>query len=322
MNDQHLTDSLAKSLSASLSSAQPGATAIPARADIVALRQLTRDETRARINRFLNTIEESGTCPTDRAHVLDRGDRSLVHLPEGARATVYHASGALEYRSGLAPFAAPFERLEQSAVLVRRLGEAAERLKLASWSEQGGSLAFERLWQTKAQGADREERVSQPLLVRATGAWRHAVAGIPVLGAASAALTLAGDGRVDGLSVNVRPLLGEVLDSAPIIGQDQAIRQVVERLIGLLGRARDPLPADVIDYALMQFGYLDTGRRKSQRLLAPAFVAQIALRHKQERQAYVIAVHATARPYMELPLYGVDSVLTATRGEHCKPALA
>ncbi|MEH6435149.1 hypothetical protein [Massilia sp. DD77] len=318
MNEQRMIDCLIRGMTPT----QASAGALPARADIVALRRLTRDETRTRINRFLNTIEESGTCPTDRAHVLDRGDRSLVHLPQGARATVHHGSGALEYRSGLAPFAAPFERLEQSAVLVRRLGEAAERLKLPSWSEQGGSLAFERLWQTKAQGADREERVSQPLLVRATGAWRHAVAGIPVLGAASVALTLAGDGRVDGLSVNVRPLLGEVLDTAPIIGQEQAARQIVERLIGLLGRAREPLPADVIDHALMQFGYLDTGRRKSQRLLAPAFVARIALRHKQERQAYVIAVHATPRPYMELPLYGLDAAPAPARGEHCKPALA
>ena len=314
MNHQHLIDSLCK-LPAS-------AGALPARADIVALRQLTQDEIRSRVNRFLNTLQESGHCPADRAHVLDRGERSVVHLPEGARIVAYHASGALEYRSGLAPFAAPFERLEEPGLLVRQLGEAAQRLKLDAWREEGGSLAFERLWQTKAQGADREDRVSAQLLVRATGAWRHAVAGIPVLGGASVSLTLAGDGRVDGLSVNVRPLLGESLDSAAVIGQEQAARQVVERLVSLLGRARDPLPPDVIESATMQFGYLDTGRRKTQRLLAPVFVAQVGLRHKLERQAYIIAVHATERPYLELPLFGTEAVVTRARSEACKQAAA
>jgi hypothetical protein len=254
--------------------------------------------------------------------VVERGERSVVHLPEGARAVVHHASGALEYRSGLAPFAAPFEHVQEPGVLVRQLAETAQRLKLDAWREDGGSLAFERLWQTKAQGADREERVSQQLLVRATGAWRHAVAGIPVLGAASVALTLAGDGRIDGLSVNVRPLLGESLDNAAIIGQEQAARQVVERLISLLGRAKDPLPPDVIDTASMQFGYLDTGRRKSQRLLAPVFVARIGLRHQLERQAIIIAVHATERPYLELPLFGTEAVATRARAETCKQAVA
>lgn len=314
MNNQHLIDSLC--------SAQAGAAAIPARADIVALRQLTRDDTRARVQRFLSTLQDSGSCPSDRAHVLERGERSVAHLPEGARAVAYHASGALEYRSGLAPLAAPFERLEEARALVRQLGEAAQRLNLPSWSEAGGSLAFERLWQTKAQGADREDRVSPPLLVRATGAWRHALAGIPVLGAASVALTLAGDGRVDGLSVNVRPQLGEVLDTTAILKQEQAAQQIVDRLVSLLGRAKEPLPPDVIDSAIMQFGYLDTGRRKAQRVLAPVFVARIALRHKLERQALIIAVHATARPYLELPLYGHEAVIEHARGEDCKQAVA
>ena len=312
MNHQHLIDSLCK--------IQAGA--LPARADILALRQLTQDGIRSRVNRFLNTLQESGHCPTDRAHVAERGERSVVHLPEGARAVVYHASGALEYRSGLAPFAAPFQRLEEPSLLVRQLGETAQRLQLTSWSEEGGGLAFERLWQTKAQGADREERVSQQLLVRATGAWRHAIAGIPVLGGASVALTLAGDGRVDGLAVNVRPLLGESLDSAAILKEEQAARQVVESLISLLGRAKDPLPPDVIESATMQFGYLDTGRRKTQRLLAPVFVARIGLRHKLERQAYIIAVHATERPYLELPLFGTEAGVTRARSDACKQASA
>ena len=61
---------------------------------------------------------------------------------------------------------------------------------------------------------------------------------------------------------------------------------------------------------------------KTQRLLAPVFVAQIGLRHKLERQALVIAVHATERPYLELPLFGTEAVATRSRGDTCKPVAA
>lgn len=297
------------------------ASALPARADIIALRQLTRDELDARIKRFVGALHEAGNCPTDHATLAERGERSVAHLPEGARAVVYHASGALQYTSGLAPLEAPFERLEESAVLVRRIGDAAQRLKIADWAGEQGGIAFERLWQTKGQGADREQRVSGPTLFRAIGAYRHSVCGIPVLGAASVAITLAGDGRLDALAVNVRPVLSETLDSAIVVAPELAARQILERLRGLLGRAKEPLPADLIASSTMRFGYLDTGKRKSQRLLAPVFVAQIALRHRLERQAYVIAVPATERHYLELPLFGTEALPGRARGSHCKDTI-
>jgi hypothetical protein len=312
MNDQHLIDNLCQAASASQ----------PARADILALQPLGIEALRARARRFLSTLHEAGACPSDRADLAERGERSVLHLPEGARAVVYHASGALQYVSGLAPLEAPFERLEETAVLQRQLNEAAQRLNVASWAAEGGSLAFERLWQTKARGADRTGRFADPLLVRATGAWRHALGGIPVLGAASVAITLAGSGAVAALAVNLRPLASEVLDSAIVLAPEVAARHVVERLSALLGRSKEPLPRDLVESATMRFGYLDLGRRKAQHVLAPAYVAQVALRHAQERQAYVIAVQGTERHYLELPLYGTEAVLTRARGEHCKPNLA
>lgn len=294
------------------------ASALPARADVIALRQLTRDETQARVKRLVGALHEAGNCPTDHATLAERGDRSVTHLPEGARAVVYHASGALQYISGLAPLEAPFEKLEEPALLLRRIATTAERLKITDWAGEQGAIAFERLWQTKGQGADREQRIAAPTLFRAIGAYRHLVAGIPVLGAASVAITLAGDGRLDALSLNVRPVLSETVDNAIIVAPELAARHILERLASLLGRSKEPLPSDLVASATMRFGYLDVGKRKAQRLLAPVFVAQIALRHRLERQAYVIAVPATERHYLELPLFGTEALPTHARGNNCK----
>ncbi|WP_306396010.1 hypothetical protein [Telluria beijingensis] len=306
MNQQTLIDNLMKT----------GAHAVPGRADVIALTPLTRDDARAGMNRFLTALHEADICRHDRANLADRGERSVAHLADGARAVVYHASGALQYVSGLAPFQAPYERLEETPALVRQLEQAAQRLDLAAWVNERGNLAFERLWQTKARGADRDQRLSDTLLVRATGAWRHAVDEIPVLGAASVALRLAGDGTVDALSMRIRHSDAEVLDTAPVIEAELAARQLAERLAGVLGKSKERLPADVVQSAAMRFGYLDLGRRKAQRVLAPAYVAQIVLQHRLERQAYVLAVSATERPYLELPLFGSEAPQLRARGMH------
>jgi len=305
MNQQFLIDTLMQSGSQA-----------PVRADIVALTPLTRDDARAGMNRFLTALHEADICRHDRANLADRGERSVVHLPDGARAVVLHATRPLQYVSGLAPFQAPYERLEESAVLVRQLEQAAQRLDLNAWVGERGSLAFERLWQTKARGSDREQKLSNPLLLRATCAWRHAVGGIPVLGAASVALHLAGDGTVDALSLQIRQSDVEVLDTAPVIAEELAARQLAERLASVLGKSKDRLPGDAIQSATLRFGYLDLGKRKAQRVLAPTYVAQIELQHRLERQAYVLAVAATERPYLELPLFGVEAPAVRSRGLH------
>lgn len=304
MNQQTLIDTLMKT----------GANAAPGSADVIALTPLTRDDARAGMNRFLTALHEADICRHDRANLADRGERSVVHLPDGARAVVYHASGALHYVSGLAPFQAPYERLQETPVLVRQLEQAAQRLDLGAWVGKRGSLAFERLWQDKARGSDREQRLSETLLLRATGAWRHAVGQIPVLGAASVALRLAGDGTVDALALRIRHSDAEVLDTAPVIETELAARQLAERLVSVLGKSKERLPGDLVQSATMRFGYLDLGKRKAQRVLAPAYVAQIVLQHRLERQAYVLAVSATERPYLELPLFGSEAPVVRARG--------
>jgi hypothetical protein len=55
-------------------------------------------------------------------------------------------------------------------------------------------------------------------------------------------------------------------------------------------------------------------------VLAPTYIAHVVLRHKTGRQAYVLAVHATERAYLDLPVYGSGIVAGHGRTEiaHCE----
>jgi len=295
---------------------------IPEQADILLLQTPTREQLHARARRFVALLEEHGDCPHDNGGAWQqRDDQTVIYLPDGARAMVYHASGALRYVSGLGPTDAPFEHDAERAVLQRLVEERARKLALSDWAGPNGELRFERLFRTLGQGADPAGKTSVTTLFRALGAWRQFAGGIPVLGAASVALRLAGDGRLDTLSMQVRPANGEVLDRAAIIEPQAGARQVVAQLATLLGQKE--VPGNLVESATLQFGYLDLGKRKPQRVLAPAYVAQIVLRHKTVRQAYVLAVRATERAYLELPVYGGEVIAGHGRADiaRCEPVL-
>lgn len=295
---------------------------LPTEADVILTQTLSRAELRARARQFVALLQDHEECPHDnRGSAKEGEDQTTVYLPEGARATVYHASGALRYVAGLRPAESPFEHDIERAILQRQLEERAYRLGLSEWPDANKQLRFERVFRTRAQGADPTGKQSATTLFRAIGAWRQSIAGIPVLGAASVALKLAGDGRLDGLEINIRPSNGEVLERARLVEPIVGARQIVQQLASVLG-VRE-VPGNIVQSAVLYFGYLDLGKRKAQRVLAPTYVAQIVLQHKDVRQAYVLAAAATEKPYLELPLFGTATAAWPGRAEgHCKENLA
>jgi hypothetical protein len=284
----------------------------PTHADIILLHQLSREQLQARARRFVTLLREQDDCPRDNGGTWQSADQqTVIYLADGARIIVYHASGALRYVSGLTPAQAPFPRVLEYDALQRLVEERARRLNLSDWAGNKAELRFEHLFQTLGRGADRSGRQSEPTLFRAIGAWRQYIGALPVLGAASAAVQLAGDGRLAALSVQVRAGSGEVLERAALIEPEAGARQLLAQLSALLGQAA--LPDDVVESAAMEFGYLDLGKRKPQRVLAPAYVAKIVLRHRRVRQAYVLAAAATERPYLNFPVFGSEAVVTRGR---------
>lgn len=286
---------------------------VPDQADVIGLQQFTLADLHGRTQHFLSMLGEQEKLSFEHGDWQVRDDHTAVRLPQGARAMLYHASGSMKYSSGVAPLEALFERLEDPQQLTARLEQAAKKYKISEWAGAQGELQFERLWQMKAQGASKEGKLSEAVLCRIVGAYRQVIGGVPVLGAASVALRLAGDGRLDDLAVQVRTSAAQVLERARIVAPEVAAKQVSQQLVSLLGNAKDALPSDVIESQTMQFGYLGLGKRKAQQLLAPAFLSQVVLRHKQERQAYVFAVSATEKTYLPMCQCGGDPLAPPSR---------
>lgn len=286
---------------------------VPSQADVIGLQQLSLDNMLGRTKRLLAQVGAAQQRSLDKGDWQPGDGHTAVRLPQGARALLYHASGGMQYRSGLAPFESLFGRMKDAASLTRIVEEAAKKCDIASWAGKQGTLVFERLWQMKAQGADKNAKLSDPVLCRAVGAYRHVIDGMPVLGPASVALRLAGDGTLDLLSVQVRDSAAEVIEKATILAPELAAKQIALQLTSLLGQAKESVPDDALEWQAMRFGYLNLGKRKAQRLLAPVFMAQVTLQHKLERQAYVFAVSATEKPYLPLCQCGDDGVATMRR---------
>jgi hypothetical protein len=255
--------------------------------------------------------EAEDDCVSDRGDWRAGDDITTVTLAQGARAVLYHASGALRYVSGLAPAQAPFARGAGQDTLLRLVQERALKLRLAEWAGANAELRFEHLFRTLGRGTDRAGKQSEATLFRAIGAYRQFIGGIPVLGAASAAVQVAGDGQLDTLAILMRPANGEVLERAAVIEPQAGARRILAQLSALLGQRE--VPTDAVESAGMQFGYLDLGKRKPQRVLAPAYVAKIVLRQRRVRQAHVLAVAATERTYLEIPLFGSEAPVTRGR---------
>jgi hypothetical protein len=305
MNDKRLIEGLASSVGD-----------LPTHVEVIGLQRCSLDDLHRRTKRFLSLVGDKEQRSLDRGDWVAQNDHTVVYLTQGAYAIFYHASGAMKYVSGFAPMEALFEQVESRALLTKLVNDAAQKLNLHEWAGPNDHIAFERLWQMKAQAADRQGNVAEPVLCRIVGAYRHFVGGIPVLGGASVAVKLAGNGALDSLSVHVRASASETIDKAKILPPEMAARQVLVQLGSLLGHSKDALPRDVIESQTMQFGYLDLGKRKAQRLLAPAYVAHITLRHQQERQAYRFAVSASEKSYLPIYQGGHEALPTVSRSAH------
>src|SRR5579875_3678767 len=155
MNPHTLAQTLLQPLAA-------GHERLPETADVILLQQPSREQLHARAHHFVALLQEHGDCPRDHGSSWQaREDETVIHLPNGARAIVYHASGALRYVSGLAPMAQPFDRATGLAELIQQVESRALKLQLRSWAGMHDTLHFERLFQRRAAGVHRDGRLSE-----------------------------------------------------------------------------------------------------------------------------------------------------------------
>ncbi len=127
------------------------------------------------------------------------------------------------------------------------------------------------------------------VLCRAVSAFRHHIEGIPVLGPASVAVQIAGDGVLDSVSTLMRGPTAQVLEKAKVLHPERALRQIGQQLAERFARSKDAV---------------QLSSREGLR-----FVATVEVAHEQERQAFVMVVSATERSYLPLESPGAESLV-------------
>jgi hypothetical protein len=301
MNNKRLIEKLAASVEG-----------VPAQAEVIGLRQYSLDEIEQRAKRFLSTIAAALNLSLSRSDWVMKRDQTLIRLPLEARAVIYHASGAMKLIAGLKPMESLFKKGEDPKELMKQVERTANQLNIGQWAGPRQSLRFERLWQIKATAAERNGKAVEPVLCRVVGAYRHIVDELPVWGAASVAIKLAGEGALDSLEVQLREPTGEVIDRPEILRPEQAAHQISLQLEGLMGKSKISID-EMAQPQWMRFGYLSLPMRKAQRLLAPVYVSAIEIKGQQESQAYIFATSATEKVYLPLYLNGAEAHLAPMR---------
>lgn len=269
------------------------------------LRQHSVDEIARRAKRFLALAGDLCHQPMDRGDWISQQSRTLIRMPLGARAVLYHASGAMAIHSGLGPMESLFKDVPNREYLVKMIEEITSRARVSEWLGTNTSLEFERLWYIKAAAAGREGKPVKPVLCRAVGAYRHVVAGLPVWGPAALTVQVAGDAKLDSLLFQARETTEKVIERAEILRPEQAARGIATQLHGLMGKSKLNLD-EAAKPEWLRFGYFSLPKRKPQRLLAPAYVAAITI-EGQESQGYLLTVPATETAYLPLFLTGNEA---------------
>lgn len=272
---------------------------VPDSVPVFAVQKPNLDQLHRSTDDLLRGIDEVSDLRGKRNRWVEGNGRSVLQLSEGARASVYHQSGAIVYKSGLNPGAQQFKTSndvdKNRAVAEKSVASVASRLPLDRWVEGAGHLVPERVWRIMGAGADNEGQYAKPIMFRAVGAYRLVLDDIPVWGPASVALKVTGDGNVDSVSTLVRRPEREPLDKVPVLQPEVGLSSIVAQLEMLMGGSTAHLD-EVAKPHWVRFGYLAGGKRKAQRTLEPVYVTQIDI-NGEDAQGYLLAASAGERVY-------------------------
>lgn len=226
---------------------------------------------------------------------------TLLRDPEQGRITVFRESGAVSVHSSIAPFDELFDHDPGDESLTSNLSRRLDGLGLAAPQSETERLSFERLWRIRAAGSDAKGTVSDPVLCRAVGAFRHSVRDLPVLGRASAHVEMTGHGNISSMSTMLRTPRdheSQVVTTVKPRDPYEAAAEVASRVARILGSQKFGAEVTAESFS---FGYLSLGRRRAQAVLTPFFVATVTIEGDQTRSAHVVPVAGSHERFIKLP---------------------
>jgi hypothetical protein len=216
---------------------------------------------------------------TVRPNLLRQEGVSHLGIGDGVHARVFHRSGAIAVKTGLAPFDALIaddaDRTEPEK-LVQVAKRQAERIDAHRWAGAGERLEFERLWQIKASGMTEKREGGRVALCRIVAAFRRYVHDLPVLGRASVFVQVAGADQIDSAGVDWRPVDAAAFDYVKVITADDAAARMISDLQSRIPGSE--LSPDDVDISMFALGYFSLPKRRSQAALTPVYVAMVSTR--------------------------------------------
>ena len=275
----------------------------PTHVDVVELVPPTRDQVRQRVEQTLRTTAEAAGLDLAGMKTAETDARIVTRLTDGSRAVGFTASGAVAVKVNMEPFAHLFDADSGGDRLTDLARIGADEQGFSTLVPGDDELRFERLWRVKAAGADREGRHNDPVLCRAVGAFRHVTRGLPVYGRASATVELAAGGRLASLSTSLRRRAedgsGKTIATVPVRPAGDAAQDVATRMVTAFGNPAE-LRGARVEPEFFRFGYLSLGRRRPQSLLAPVYIASLAVIGEHETSAHLIVASASVEAFLRI----------------------
>jgi len=278
---------------------------VPDTVEVVQLVQPDVGTVQGRLTKLLSTVAELAGLDHERPEVTNEKVRTVLRQPGQLKAVGFHASGSMSVQLTMGPFEDIFKDDPGDEELAGMLGHTMEQLGLDKLLPANDKLGFERLWRVKAAGGDRQGKLSDPVLCRAVGAYRHSTHGIPVYGRASATVELAAGGRLASMSFSSRRFVddggGKTVAIPEVRKPSAAAKDVAAMVVKAFGGLEELKETRLVPERF-QFGYLALGRRRAQALLAPFYIASIGVDSPEaEASAHVIAVPGSDEQFVRLP---------------------
>lgn len=264
-------------------------------ASVYRIEPYSLDELEAAAARLANRV--AGHKEDSKSRVLRGKGRSDLLLGDGFRARAYHPSGAIAVKAGLAPMEHLIGEKADKTALTEASVATAKRLGLDTIGSSGENLAFERLWQIKAAGMNRDRVRGREVVCRAIGAFRRYLGDLPVWGRASVVLELAAGNKIGGVGVDWRRIEATPIDRAKVLDPERAAHAVLADLNGRLpgGEFGDK----DFEVTMFSLGYLSLPKRRVQGAFAPVYVAMLE-RRGWSTMNHVVVVNGSEKIYEDL----------------------
>jgi hypothetical protein len=253
------------------------------------------DELEAAAARLANRV--AGHKEDSKSHAVRGNSRSDLLLGDGIRARAYHPSGAIVVKAGLAAMEHLIGEKAEKKALVEASVATAKRLGLDTIGWSGENLAFERLWQIKAAGMNRDRVRGREVVCRAIGAFRRYLGDLPVWGRASVVVELAGGNKIGGVGVDWRRVDTKPIDRAKVLDPERAAHAIVADLNGRLpgGEFGD----NDFEVTMFSLGYISLPKRRVQGAFAPVYVAMLE-RRGWSTMNHVVVVNGSEKFYEDV----------------------